>query len=130
MLIEIEDQTERIERLTAQAENMVAVYQLAPARGSGGNDKLANYIIQKDRVTAALLDNLSKTAAEAAEIESAIGELSDTRERQVISLRYVDGLVWYHIANRLNYSVDHVYTIHGRALKNLLKITQDNSSSQ
>jgi DNA-directed RNA polymerase specialized sigma subunit len=130
LLIEIESQKDRIMRLTAQAEYAAASYSLALSADAANNDKLTEYLIQKEKLTIAYFNNLTRLATDAAEIEHAIDALTDTRERQTITLYYIDGLNWYKVAERMRYSVDHIYTIHGQALKKLYEITKDNSSCQ
>jgi len=52
------------------------------------------------------------------EIERAIDCL-DTIERRVIRLYYIHGLRWEEIALKIPYSVQHVWKIHGDALKKM-----------
>jgi RNA polymerase sigma factor (sigma-70 family) len=129
LLVEIESQENRLARLTAQASSITATLSFVP-HGAANNDRLTDYVIRKDELAAAYLDNLTRATAEAVEIERAIGALTNPRERLTITLYYIDGLNWREVSERMHYSVDHVYTLHGRALKNLLLMTKDNSSSQ
>lgn len=130
LLTEIALMKDRVAKLTAQAKYAVASFSFAPSHGTANNDKLTEYIIRKDELLDAYLGGLTQASADAAELERAINALTDTRERQVIMLYYIDGLPWHKVAERINYSVDHVYTIHGRALAKLYEITKDASSSQ
>jgi DNA-directed RNA polymerase specialized sigma subunit len=127
LLIEIENQQERIARLTAQAERITTTLTFARTSGTADNDKLTAYIAAKDKLTGALLNNLTLIATEAAEITRAVSELSDSTERQVITLYYIDCLKWDEVAARLRYSTEQIYRLHGYALRNLLQITQEGS---
>lgn len=43
----------------------------------------------------------------------------DNRERAVLELRYLEGLEWKDISSELCYSEQHVYKLHGQALKKM-----------
>ncbi len=55
------------------------------------------------------------------EIIHAINNIKDDRQRTVLELHYINGWNFYKIARKMNYSVDWVYTLHGRGLENLKK---------
>ena len=50
------------------------------------------------------------------EILSAIDSLKDERQKEVLTLRYVNGEPFARIAERVNYSEPVVFVLHGRAL--------------
>ena len=50
------------------------------------------------------------------EIQRAIELMESETEKQVLFLRYVSLLAWDTIADRMNYTVQHVYRLHGYAL--------------
>lgn len=60
------------------------------------------------------------TAAQLA-IEKAIETLKPA-ERQLIRLRYFDGLPWHRVAAGINYSEQQTYRIHGEALRKIQKL--------
>lgn len=55
------------------------------------------------------------------EIERAITVL-DPVERELVRMRYIDGLSWYKIQTRINYSEKQTHRIHARALIKLKKV--------
>ncbi len=55
------------------------------------------------------------------EIIHAINTVKDDKQRTVLELHYINGWNFYKIARKINYSVDWVYTLHGRGLENLKK---------
>lgn len=55
------------------------------------------------------------------EIEEAITVL-DPVERELVRMRYIDGLSWYKIQTRINYSEKQTHRIHARALIKLKKV--------
>lgn len=53
------------------------------------------------------------------EILSAIDSLKDERQREVLTLRYINGESYPNIAKKMSYSEPAVYVIHGRGLMNI-----------
>jgi RNA polymerase sigma factor (sigma-70 family) len=58
---------------------------------------------------------LEELVAAQLEIEKAI-ETLDPTERELVRLRYIDGLSWYKIMRTINYSEQQTHRIHARAL--------------
>lgn len=53
------------------------------------------------------------------EIETAIESLTDSTERQLMRLRYIDGLTWEEVAVALSYGWTQTHRLHSRALEKL-----------
>ena len=49
-------------------------------------------------------------------------QVADPDRRNVLTARYLQGKPWFVIAGELNYSVSHIYRIHGQALLTFGKI--------
>lgn len=64
---------------------------------------------------------LEELVAAQLEIERAI-ETLDPTERELVRLRYIDGLSWYKIMRTINYSEQQTHRIHARALIKLKKL--------
>lgn len=64
------------------------------------------------------LDELTQAQLE---IERAIETLRPT-ERDLIRLRYLDGLPWFRVAAGINYSEQQTYRLHGAVLEKLKKL--------
>ncbi len=60
------------------------------------------------------------------EITDAIRNIDDMREREILILRYSNGISWDQIRTRVDYSEASVYRIHGQALQHF-KINKDDS---
>ena len=59
-----------------------------------------------------------------ADIDRAIGMLSDPDEQRLLRLRYVDGWSWTKVGFALHYSKSQIKRIHTRALDHLEEITK------
>ena len=53
------------------------------------------------------------------EIEAAINALPSALQRDVLQARYIDGLPWFKIANRLYISERHAKRLHRKAIEAL-----------
>ena len=57
--------------------------------------------------------------AEQKKIEKAIATLADPVERALIGYKYIDGLTWEEVAEKINYSWQWTHKLHGKALVNI-----------
>lgn len=55
-----------------------------------------------------------------ADIERVVNRISDKKEREVLTLRYIDGKKWSELAEELLYSEQHIHRIHQKALEKLI----------
>lgn len=60
------------------------------------------------------------------QILEAIEQVEDDVCQRFLKFRYIDGLKYYQIAERMDYSIDHLYKINKRAIT-LFEIPKDNS---
>lgn len=84
---------------------------------SSSSDRMASVI-------ASIIDSEEDLAETARQIErslreilEAIASVPDATQRAVLTLRYVEGLDWIRVAERVNYEISNTYIIHGRALE-------------
>ena len=52
-------------------------------------------------------------------IASSIEDMEDDREKDLLRLKYIQGLSWEEVAVEMHYDVRHIFRIHGDALLNL-----------
>lgn len=91
-------------------------------RSTGGTGGLDRQMILIDAAQRRLDREREKALALLEETEDLIAELEDYRQKNVIRLRYIDGLNWEQIATELHWSERTVYNIHGKALEALRRI--------
>ena len=109
---------ERIRTATARATATTPCLSLSMGR-SGPSDKIGAAVELLVAEQAALCDQLAATHTILEEITKAIARLEDPMQREVLELRYVDGLPRWKIANRMYISERWVASLHRKALENL-----------
>ena len=109
---------ERLRRLYEQATRTTSLLDGLP-RGSVMRSKIENSIIKIE-------STIEETRADIVEQVMLEGEFTEAvmklpmSERQMLTMRYLDGLGYRQIANTLGRSLDYVFKIHRRALKKIL----------
>lgn len=58
-------------------------------------------------------------------IEDAVNLMSDPILKEVLRLRYINGMTFEHIADEMNYSCRNVFYLHNKAVKEMGKYLQD-----
>ena len=109
---------ERIRTATARATATTPCLSLTMGR-SGPGDKIGAAVELLVAEQATLCDQLAATHTILEEITKAIERLEDPMQREVLELRYVDGLPRWKIANRMYISERWVASLHRKALENL-----------
>ena len=114
---------EKILVLRSKAQKITTSFQDVPTFGS--------FEDHRQQVIAEMVDlereygkSMMMCRNKAKEIEFVIGLLENHQEKLVLEMRYLHYDNWLDIAINLNYSVQMIYKIHGRALINLLKINK------
>lgn len=114
---------EKILVLRSRAQKITTSFQDVPTFGS--------FEDHRQQVIAEMVDlereygkSMMMCRNKAKEIEFVIGLLENHQEKIVLEMRYLHYDNWVDIAINLNYSVQMIYKIHGRALINLLKINK------
>lgn len=86
-------------------------------------DPYGEELIQTREYMRQSVERLEKRAAELIKAEecvmSMISALETPQERQVLTYRYIDGMRWEDIADRMYYAEDTLYNWHKRALDHL-----------
>ena len=109
---------ERIRTATARATATTPCLSLTMGR-SGSGDKIGAAVELLVAEQTALCDQLAATHTILEELTKAISGLADPMQREVLELRYVDGLPRWKIANRMYISERWVASLHRKALENL-----------
>lgn len=84
--------------------------------GSGPSDRMADTVAKIADMEAAMSDELTRIHRTLTEVLDAIAAVPDATQRAVLTMRYVEGLGWTDIQERMNYERTQAFVIHGRAL--------------
>ena len=114
---------EKIMVLRSKATKMTTSFQDVPSFG-GFEDHKQQIIADMVDLEREYGKSMMMCRNKAKEIEFVIGLLENHQEKLVLEMRYLHYDNWLDIAINLNYSVQMIYKIHGRALINLLKINK------
>ena len=120
---------ERINNLLAvirsRAEKVTTSYSDAP--GGGHNpDSRANTIAKLIDTERQQQEAIRQWCDAIAQVQVVINWLDDYNDRSVLEHRYINCEDWLTISFQLNYSVQHLYFIHGRALYRLAMLLKNN----
>lgn len=98
-------------------------------RGSGGLNDLSSYAAELDRLEQALIRERYKRIQLYTDITERIRALDSQSEQDVLFYRYLKGMSWWEIAEKMHFSDRWIYKLHGRALFHI-EIPQEFSKVQ
>ena len=91
-------------------------------RGTGLSNKTATLAAKLGDFEAELADAEIEVEMKRQEIIRTIHRLDNADHIQILELRYIDGLKWEAIAEKMHYTVRWITSLHGRALQETEKI--------
>lgn len=89
-----------IERLALKAQPGAQVLTGLP-RAPGVTDRVAHYAAAMTDIQRSIESRLERSLTERAKLEAYISGIDDSFMRQIISLRFVEGLSWSQVARRV-----------------------------
>ena len=84
--------------------------------GGGAYDRMAEDVARIVDAEDTLSDALAEISRKLKEILQAIESVPDEMQKTVLTLRYIEGLDWIRIAERIGYEERQTFVLHGRAL--------------
>ena len=118
--VQIDAAFERIQQLHALAERRTAVYGGSGGGGGGGvPDRRADVVAKIVDAERKLDAEIVRLLALRSEIEGAIARVPDERMRTLLRLRYMNNHTWEQIAVEMNFGVQWLHKLHGRALQRI-----------
>ena len=112
---EIDSLLRERERWQARALRITPVLTGMP-RGGGDGRALERAAVHVADIEAEIDRAVARAQEERARIRAAIDRVPDSRMRDVLRYRYLDGLIFETIADRMHYSLRQTYSLHGYAL--------------
>lgn len=109
---------QEIIRWRSRAEKMTAGY--GPPHGGSGDGRSLEHTVERLAIlTSELVDQQNKLISLRRWIGGAINSVGDDRLRELLRLRYIEGMTWEQISVLLHYSYMQVCRLHGKALDQL-----------
>lgn len=106
-----------IDEATARATSItVRLKPISVQNGNTAYDQMAEEVCKIADITIELREEAEKAWEVLAEILNAINAVPDEMQKTVLTLRYVEGLNWMQIAEKIGYEISNTYILHGRAL--------------
>ncbi len=84
--------------------------------GSGGQGDLSSYAAELDEMINELIEERRQRIRTYRQIVRQIKRMNSRNESDVLFYRYISGLGWWGIAEKMDYSQRHITRIHGNAL--------------
>ena len=87
--------------------------------GTSRRSKVEDNVLAMMDVEKELRDRMKELLEDTRRVEKMISLMTDERYHAVLQLRYLCGLSWEEVANRLHFTVRWVHKLHGEGLKQL-----------
>ena len=113
-----------LEVIRSRAEKMTTSYSDMPS-GGHNPDSRADTIAKLVDTERKQQEAIRQWCDAITQVQIVIGWLDDYNDRSVLEHRYINCEDWITISFHLNYSVQHLYYIHGRALYRLAILLKD-----
>lgn len=119
--LEIARLEQEIELWESRAQQMTVSFSLLVSGGEH-EDRLQSAVDELVELRALLFDRLLDSTALRMDIEHSISGINDERLRLLLELRYIDGLTWEKVADKMRIEYRWVLRLHKRALGELVII--------
>ena len=125
----------RIHRINAEIAELRSM-KISPSvnndgmpHGGCGQSDLSGYAAELDSMVQELIDERYCRIKDYQDIVGRIKKLKSENEKDVLFYRYIRGMDWWEIAEKMKFSERQIFRIHGKALANF-KIPKDVSECQ
>lgn len=125
----------RIHRINAEISELRSM-KISPSinndgmpHGGCGQSDLSGYAAELDSMVQELIDERYHRIKDYQDIVGRIKKLKSENEKDVLFYRYIRGMDWWEIAEKMKFSERQIFRIHGKALANF-KIPKDVSECQ
>lgn len=125
----------RIHRINAEIAELRSM-KISPSvnndgmpHGGGGQSDLFGYAAELDSMVQELIDERYHRINDYQEIVGRIKKLQSENEKDVLFYRYIRGMDWWEIAEKMKFSERQIFRFHGKALAHF-EIPKDVSECQ
>lgn len=113
---------EQIDSLNALATKATTTFSEAPFTGTPNPHRTEDIIIKIIDLENRIKDDMKKLVEQKAEIVDTISCIGSPEQRAVLEKRYLCFMTWEEVAANTKYSIQHVFRLHGQALKKVDEI--------
>lgn len=123
-LWQYQDTVRRIKRIEAELEEIrsmkmnISIHNDDMPHGSGGCGDLSTYAAELTGLETDLLQERYTRIRLYKDIAERIKDLQSEQQKDVLFYRYIKGMDWWDIAEKMQFSERWVYRLHGKALGN------------
>lgn len=90
-------------------------------KGKSGENTLQKAVDMMTDIEEQINDSIVELNDKRVAVLSAIDHIKDPHQRMVLKYRYIDGLLFDEIAKKMSYTVENIFYIHRKALKQLVQ---------
>lgn len=116
---EYERLNRKIEEIEAQIMSISIDYSKEKVQGTSGQDKLADVMDMLTKLRADAIIEAEKMAKSMVKTYGMIEKVKDPLQKQILQMRYIEGLDWEEICYKIGYSWTHTHRFHKDALLKL-----------
>ncbi len=115
----------KLSRIEAELEELrtmkmaISVNNDGMPHGSGQSD-MSGYAAELDQLERNLIRERDQRFKGYREISERISKMKSENERDVLFYRYIKGLAWWEIAEKMGYSERQIHRYHGNALAHII----------
>ena len=138
--MDIKTELRNYKRLLSQIDGLLLELELWDARGqvlTGGisltgyikshrqGDRLEKYIEAVVDIKQQINEKIKQVKEQRRQLELMVSRMTDETSKAIIEYRYFCNLDWISIAEKMNFSVDWLFTLHGRALDEMRRLVNE-----
>lgn len=116
----INSKLEQVESLNALATKATSTLSDMPKSPSRGPSKLEDTIVKIIDLQEEINRDIDKLVDLKAEMVGTIKQIQDKELQVILEKRYLCFETWEKIAVDMNYSIQHIFRLHSKALKNIV----------
>ena len=116
----INSKLEQVESLNALATKATSTLSDMPKSPNRGSSKLEDTIVKIIDLQEEINRDIDKLVDLKAEMVGTIKQIQDKELQVILEKRYLCFETWEKIAVEMNYSIQHIFRLHSKALKNIV----------
>ena len=116
---QVQRTVDEISRWKSRAAKVTPSYSSEP-NGSTGDDRLQVVVEQIVELEARANQQIEELLTWKRDIEAAVATVEDKKVRLLLQYRYIDGLTWESIAQKMGYNERWIYQLHRQALTKVM----------